>query len=111
MPESSRSEPRDSNPGHGEARNNLAFPSPPEPLPAVAAILVGVPGDVEAGSAGLVSGLGGESGFYSRPTPTLKNHFKGSTSSVVWVMLLPVPEIGGELLSQGPWTFVAPYRR
>lgn len=58
-------------------------PSAPEPPSAICAILVWILDDVEAGPVwiGVETPQGGRP--YSRPTPTLKNHFSGFTSSVV----------------------------
>ena len=56
---------------------------PPNLFPQLPQYLSGFRATMKLVLSGLVSGLYGESGSYSLPTPTLKNHFRGSTSSVV----------------------------
>jgi len=60
-----------------------AFYHPPNRFPQLAQYLSGFRAMLKLALPGLVSGLYRESGSYSRPTPTLKNHFSGFTSSVV----------------------------
>ena len=62
---------------------DLASLHPPNIFPQLPQYLSGFRATMKLVLSGLVSGLYGESGSYSLPTPTLKNHFRGSTSSVV----------------------------